>query len=693
MNHDPRGQLAEALRESSDVAQRAYDHAAEVLRQTREAMEVAGRELDRAMEEVAKIDHSEDVRKVLRAQRTELKRWLVAGHHAHARELEARRASLQEFKVALFGRTMAGKSTLMEILTEGDGASIGKGQQRTTRDVRRYHWRGMQISDVPGVAAFGGEADEQLAMEEATQSDLVLFLFTDDAPQEREVDFYVQLRRMGKPIICLFNLKTDLDSKVGWMKFQKKKTLGFDDAREEAFQVQLNAMVKAKLPTEQLSFIPVHLLARFKAMDPQVEDRDLLREQSRFGEVEVKITEVVRERGAFFRRKSFVDGAVTHTYEMSHKLLCDARNQRIHKERLDKGLDELVDLIRRYNNSLKHRVQHVLDEAFSKIDIHAFAGRYLENELVKEEWERYLKVMGLHESVQWGIEAFIDEFREGAQVIAKEFNANISKDGVFSVTGDITHAEITDDKATFAMIGSIAGAVGTVALVLSPVSIPLFATVGISAALGGLGTMLGGFFDSEEEQRVKKTKELVEQLQQNVDAIKKKWKCGIMGRLRRSFDEISVSVKQQRGALNNIGRVIDQQRSLAQDIVAAQRTMNEMLMTHALAQTGMEGVFQVGGRVLRNPGSLVAFLVEGTWQALDKDTSGLRALTGEHTMVLMPSGRGDEIVSAVLGCPVEIRDSEIQLLSPPSAEVKARVRLMEEWWNVLVVHDGEVIEG
>ena len=50
---------------------------------------------------------------------------------------------LSKFSITLFGRTMAGKSTLMEILTEGDGRSIGTGSQRTTQDVRTYPWNGL----------------------------------------------------------------------------------------------------------------------------------------------------------------------------------------------------------------------------------------------------------------------------------------------------------------------------------------------------------------------------------------------------------------------------------------------------------------------------------------------------------------------------------------------------------------------
>ena len=66
---------------------------------------------------------------------------------AFKEDLQNLRENLSKFSVTLFGRTMAGKSTLMEILTEGDGSSIGKGSQRTTRDVRKYMWNGLEITD------------------------------------------------------------------------------------------------------------------------------------------------------------------------------------------------------------------------------------------------------------------------------------------------------------------------------------------------------------------------------------------------------------------------------------------------------------------------------------------------------------------------------------------------------------------
>lgn len=65
----------------------------------------------------------------------------------------------KDFSIVVYGRTEAGKSTLMEILTCGNGDSIGKGGQRTTLDVRDYYWQGLKITDVPGISAFGGKKE------------------------------------------------------------------------------------------------------------------------------------------------------------------------------------------------------------------------------------------------------------------------------------------------------------------------------------------------------------------------------------------------------------------------------------------------------------------------------------------------------------------------------------------------------
>ena len=60
------------------------------------------------------------------------------------------------FTVTLFGQTTAGKSTICEAVTGGDGTTIGEGGQRTTRDVREYQWQGLTLVDTPGFGAYEG---------------------------------------------------------------------------------------------------------------------------------------------------------------------------------------------------------------------------------------------------------------------------------------------------------------------------------------------------------------------------------------------------------------------------------------------------------------------------------------------------------------------------------------------------------
>jgi tRNA U34 5-carboxymethylaminomethyl modifying GTPase MnmE/TrmE len=146
------------------------------------------------------------------------------------------------FSITLFGRTMAGKSTLMEILTHGNGKSIGNGSQRITRDVRTYPYRELKITDVLGVAAFEGKDDENIAFEAAKKCDLILFLIT-TAPQAEEAECLNRILELGKPVICLVNIKQGIDKetiqcpkKFGFFKknIQKK----FDNGQKELNEIK-----------------------------------------------------------------------------------------------------------------------------------------------------------------------------------------------------------------------------------------------------------------------------------------------------------------------------------------------------------------------------------------------------------------------------------------------------------------------
>lgn len=228
---------------------------------------------------------------------------------AFKEDLENLRENLSKFSVTLFGRTMAGKSTLMEILTNGDGLSIGNGAQRTTRDVRQYNWNGLEITDVPGIGAFEGEDDEQIAFEAAKKADLILFLITDDAPQAAEAECFGRIMDLGKPVICIMNVKASAPEGKSIKLLTRDIEKRFD--MERLNEIRKQFMSYSKQLGQDWGYVPfvyVHLKSAFMSQnteDPQV--KDTLHKVSRIGFLKKKIVEQVRERGCFYRVKTFID--------------------------------------------------------------------------------------------------------------------------------------------------------------------------------------------------------------------------------------------------------------------------------------------------------------------------------------------------------------------------------------------------
>nr|WP_312058989.1 hypothetical protein [Fervidobacterium pennivorans] len=90
----------------------------------------------------SKLIFIEDFKSFLLSKLIEISNNLENSRRKIERALEEHHKKVEStpFSIILFGRTMAGKSTLMEILTCGEGKSIGTGAQRTTRDIRIYHF-------------------------------------------------------------------------------------------------------------------------------------------------------------------------------------------------------------------------------------------------------------------------------------------------------------------------------------------------------------------------------------------------------------------------------------------------------------------------------------------------------------------------------------------------------------------------
>lgn len=194
----------------------------------------------------------------------------------------------------------------MEILTKGDGVSIGKGGQRTTRDIRSY----------------AGREDEEKAFEAAAQSDLVLFLITDDAPQDAEAKCLARVRSLGKPILGICNVKIALNNADDVSLFLRRNWFNRKRKDLDVIIRQFHEFAEKYSPGSRIRFVYAHLQSKFlsqqSAYKPQQSE---LEHSSCFNYVEKQIISEVVDRGKFLRWKSFIDSAVVPMLEFSEKLL------------------------------------------------------------------------------------------------------------------------------------------------------------------------------------------------------------------------------------------------------------------------------------------------------------------------------------------------------------------------------------
>lgn len=128
--------------------------------------------------------------------------------------LEQQLRALGTFNIVLFGRTGAGKSALVEALTNGDGARVSAfGESDWTKDVTGTPWHGCQVFDTPGIGGWDTNVPPE-QMERArlavASADVVVLCF--DSQNQRASEFRKVSEWIGafdKAAIAILNVRNE----------------------------------------------------------------------------------------------------------------------------------------------------------------------------------------------------------------------------------------------------------------------------------------------------------------------------------------------------------------------------------------------------------------------------------------------------------------------------------------------------
>ncbi|WP_157270119.1 GTPase [Azohydromonas aeria] len=362
----------------------------------------------------------------------------------HARLLEQRHASIRKhknclsyFNVMLFGRTMAGKSTLREALTGGDGSTIGRGAQRTTRDVREYVWNDLRVIDTPGFGAFEGGEDTAMAREILEQSDVVLFLLNSDGIQESTFNELVHVHRLNKPLIFLLNIKKDLSNegtRRRALKNPEKYVYKEEDIAEHIGRLRFLATRAGMQP--DIKVIHIHAQAAFLATQESGEMAAELHTLSRIGHLIDALRIEVETRGAIRRVQTFLDSALFQI-EQQDQLLHEQRDR---MRSLLQNYESILNRVRRWKSKLLHdlpaTMADLVDKAFKPLQdsVSDFVDNHVENANAESAWNAHVKQYKVQESIQDAtcelVERVMDELRDFNQALEDSITIGMGLDAL-----------------------------------------------------------------------------------------------------------------------------------------------------------------------------------------------------------------------------------------------------------------------
>ena len=520
------------------------------------------------------------------------------------------------FTISLFGPTTAGKSTLREILTNGDGKSIGNGAQRTTRDVRRYYYSGLEIYDVPGTSAYdkGGREDEKIAFENAQKADLILFLTTNDPPQADEMDWFTRIISLGKPVICIINVKRPISQNMtadDWDDFyydldKKMESKEIDDLKKQF----LEFAGRNRQDWRHVKFVYAHLLAAFLSRKPQyAAQRRQLERVSRFSYLERKIKEEVIANGHFYKLKSYVDSITIPLTELFDRLfeysVQNSEHGQVLADKQQKFSSVIQELIKKGEASINSFAETLTAELTDEIA--DFSEDHYEDEDAESAWNHILQHKHIESRAQEILSSLEEDCNEKLTQLKREIKKEVSFTASDFKANTLNMPSITNWKKRWDWGTTIVS--GGLAIAAAIVGSTPLGWAAAAVALGGW--LLGKCFDSEEEQVTAAREELQEKLTKHIDkkiyVLRKRMKDMFYTNLINKLKEANSSFY---ALVGNVYKLSNIQQELASTLNTNIKQNNKELLQQAVDFLGNSAALSSVKEIIRDPGRSLMFLLQ-----------------------------------------------------------------------------------
>lgn len=648
--------IKEAIKKSNQYAKRGEKLAKESIRLVKKASLDIVEELNKTINNLTEknVNDSNGVEGLI-VQLDEIRKELLALPDKMIDDVKC--ISKKTINITLFGRTMAGKSTLMEILTHGNGNAIGKGYQRTTRDVREYSYKGLIITDVPGIAAFEGQEDEKLAYDSAKKADLIFFLITDDAPQASEAECLRKILNLGKPVVCLVNIKANIDEKTSMKMFSRDVTKKMTEERLDAIKQQfLSFGASYGQEWDMLTFEFVHLKAAYLSQSPDWnKDNEELLKLSRFEYVEKLIANEVTKNSGYYKIKAYIDTVVVPLMITADILIQQATENRNQSNIIKNKKDKLEDWLSKYKIRGCDQIEKSLSILKSEIkrEIPTFAEQHYSDNKAGESWNKTIEKYKIEERCDEILIQLAKECEEKLIEVYREIAAELKFSSIVSSESEIRMNSIVDGKRIWEWGVTITTGVLTV---LGLFGVPVVGWVALG--VGVVGGLLSFLFKSKEQKIKEARKKLEKKLDESLD---KQFK-NIKEQLNKNFQE-EIITKQLKPTFdlfdeisNTIYSVSNIQKMFADSLYDKQEEINRVILEEAVAYSNVKLKCDDVVRLSRLPGTCITLCLTNI--PADEVKKDLELVTKEMVIVINYVEDVRELVSRQIG--IDISNVKIE---------------------------------
>ena len=480
---------------------------------------------------------------------------------------------------------------------------------------------------------------------------MILFLMTDDGVQSQEAECFRAILELGKPVLCIMNVKASVDINEDVRYITEDIDEAFQITRLEEIRRQFIGFGSlAGQDWSTVPFVYTHLRSAFLAQQTKDSRKaEVLNGASRIRNLKNAIAQRVATHGEFYRAKTFIDAVAAPIGSAVDLLLEQSCLNELQGDMIGDKKKALDRWIERFEKSAYDRVVSDADELKSKMYAEAsdFAARNLSSKEINAKWDKYLKECKLNERGR----ELMNELSQQADGEIRELTRSMKKELEFAVTysADMTlkSRRILDIRKLFDWGMVTAGGLLIIAALIFPAAAPILLIA--SAGVGLVKEFFGGMLPDKAKLERGAREKIEGQLRENINTICQKYRASLEMSLREILDKLNLLEADLESVCEVVTELSATQSMLAGQLSGSLRELYRSLLCKALALLGCPSLSMRIHDAAMIAGFECAVVLAPHTAFPDRERQALCNLLGEGIRFLPYTEDKTEILRMILG--------------------------------------------